>query len=196
MTGERFPGLILAAGASRRMPGESKLSRAWADTTVLGAVIRGAMEAYLDPLFVAISGETPDVELTDAIITVRVPRPEDGKAESLSTGLRAMQPGAVIVLLGDEPGIRPADIRALAATWDESTADMARIRYTDRPGHPVLFGPLARGRAENLEGDVPIWETLCQEGFTGVEVAVDGPAPIDVDSPLELRRARRRETVE
>ena len=196
MTAARLPGLILAAGASRRMPGRSKLSRAWGDTTVLGAVIRSAREADLAPLFVASSDATPDAESNPAVTTVRVLKPEDGKAESLSAGLRAMPPGTVIVLLGDEPGIRAADIGALVAAWDETAADMARIRYTDRPGHPVLFGPQARAHAENLRGDVPIWETLCQEGLTGVEVSVDAPAPIDVDSPAELRRARRRETVE
>jgi len=196
VTSGRFPGLVLAAGLSRRMPGRSKLGRAWLDTTVLGAVIRSATEAQLDPLFVAISGDTPDLELTDIVSTVRVPKPEDGKAESLAAGLSAMQPGAVVVLLGDEPGIRVSDIQALTTAWDESAADMARVRYTDRPGHPVLLGPRARAQAEKLGGDIPIWETLGQEGFTGVEVVVNVPAPIDVDSPAELRRARRRETVE
>lgn len=163
---------------------------------MLGAVIRSAREADLAPLFVASSDETPNAELDPAVTMVRVLNPEEGIAESLSAGLRAMQPGTVIVLLGDEPGIRPADIGALVAAWDETAADMARIRYTDRPGHPVLFGPQARTHAESLQGNVPIWETLCQEGLTGVEVQVDAPAPIDVDSPAELRRARRRETVE
>ncbi len=196
MTGGRFPGLILAAGASRRMPGRSKLARTWSDTTVLGAVIQCAANAGLDPLFVAVSGETPDIGSVFVVTTLRVPRPEAGRAESLAAGLSAMPEGAVIVLLGDEPGIRAADIRLLAAAWDEAGADMSRIRYADRPGHPVLLGPPARCRAEQLSGDVPIWETLRRAGLAAAEIAVDGSAPIDVDSPDELRRARRRERVE
>lgn len=158
--------------------------------------MRCAVEANLEPLFVAVSNEVPPSDLTVSFTSVPVGRAEDGRAESLAAGLRAMPSGPVVVLLGDEPGIKAADIRALTAAWDEGSADMARIRYADRPGHPVLLGSPARSRAEQLAGDVPIWETLCQEGFTGVEVAVDGPAPVDVDSPAELRRARRRETAE
>lgn len=159
--------------------------------------MRCAVEANLEPLFVAVSNEVPPSDLTVSFTSVPVGRPEDGRAESLADGLRAMPSGPVVVLLGDEPGIKAADIRSLTAAWDdEGSADMARIRYTDRPGHPVLLGSPARRRAGQLAGDVPIWETLCQEGFTGVEVAVDGPAPVDVDSPAELRRARRRETAE
>lgn len=196
MTSGLFPGLVLAAGASRRMPGRSKLARAWSDTTVLGAVIERAANSGLDPLFVAVSDETPDLGSAFPVTTVRVLRPEAGRAESLAAGLSAMPAGAVIVLLGDEPGIRAADIRRLVAAWDEAAADMARIRYADRPGHPVLLGPPARSRAEQMSGDVPIWETLRRAGFAAMEVAVDGSAPIDVDSPNELRRARRREGVE
>ncbi len=192
----RFAGLILAAGASRRMPGRSKLARAWSGTTVLGAVIECAGKAGLDPLFVAVSGNTPDIGSEHVVTTVQVPRPEAGRAESLAAGLSAMPAGAVIVLLGDEPGIRAADIRRLAAGWDEDAADMARIRYADRSGHPVLLGPPARSRAEQLSDDVPIWETLRRAGFAAVEIAVDGSAPIDVDSPDALRLARRQERVE
>ena len=178
------------------MPGRSKLARAWSDTTVLGAVIRCAGEANLDPLFVATSGETPRAEVTGNVTVVRVPRPEDGRAESLAAGLCAMPSGPVVVLLGDEPGIRAAHIRALTAAWEDGSVDMARIRYLDRPGHPVLFGLKARRRAQELSGDVPIWETLCKEGLTEVEIEVDRRAPIDVDSPAKLRRARRKDMVE
>ncbi len=178
------------------MPGRSKLARNWSDTTVLGAVIRCAGEANLEPLYVAVSGGTPNPESTGSFVEVRVARPEAGRAESLAAGLCAMPPGPVVVLLGDEPGIRAADIRALAAAWDQGLADMARIRYEDRSGHPVLLGPAARRRAQELEGDGSIWEALCQDGFEAIEVAADHLAPIDVDSPADLRRARRRGTVE
>lgn len=178
------------------MPGRSKLARAWSETTVLEAVIECAADSGLDPLFVTVSGNTPDIGSACVVTTVPVSRPEAGRAESLAAGLSAMPTGAVIVLLADEPGIRATDIRRLATAWDETTADMARIRYADRSGHPVLLGPRARRRAEQLSGEVPIWETLRRAGLAAVEIAVDGSAPIDVDSPDELRRARRRERVE
>ncbi|MDH3427702.1 MAG: NTP transferase domain-containing protein [Gemmatimonadota bacterium] len=192
LTTVSFPGLVLAAGSSVRMPGRSKLTRAWSDTTVLGAVLGRAVEANLQPLFVACAGSRegmpPDLPFT----LVPVSGPEVGRATSLAAGLSAMPEGPVLVLLGDEPGVRSVNILALIAAWDPSAADMARIRYADRSGHPVLLGSSARSRAEELTGDAPIWATLLSEGFVPFELAVDEPAPIDVDSPSDLRRARRK----
>lgn len=191
MTGRCFAGLILAAGASTRMPGRSKLARAWSDTTVLGAVLRNAAAANLDPLFVVCSASRPDLESEGRLTVVRVPGPDAGNAASLAAGLSAMPEGPIVVLLGDEPGVRPADIRALVGAWDPSVGDMARLRYADRPGHPVLLGSSARVRAQQLTGELAVWDTLVAEGFEAVEITVEGSAPIDVDSPSDLRRARR-----
>jgi len=192
VTEHSYSGLVLAAGASARMPGRSKLGRAWSDTTVLGAVLRCAAAANLEPLFVACPDGRSSIEPSGRFTVVRVPASDPGRATSLAAGLSAMPEGPVIVLLGDEPGIRRSDILTLAAEWAGSTADMARIRYGDRPGHPVLLGPTARQRARELSGDVAIWNTLQAQGLESLEVAVQEPAPIDVDSPSDLRRARRR----
>lgn len=192
MTSRCCSGLVLAAGASARMPGRSKLDRGWSDTTVLGAVLRCAAEANLDPLFVACPAALPAIEPAGRVTVVRVPSANPGRATSLAAGLSAMPEGPVIVLLGDEPGIRRRDIRALVAAWAGSTADMARIRYGDRPGHPVLLGPTARRLARKLGGEVSVWDTLLAQGLESLEVAVQAEAPIDVDSPADLRRARRK----
>ncbi len=192
MSDRRCSGLVLAAGASARMPGRSKLYRAWADTTVLGAVLRCAAEANLEPLFVACPAAHPEIEPSARVTVVGVSPANPGRATSLAAGLSAMPAGPVVVLLGDEPGIRRTDILTLVTAWADSPADMARIRYGDRPGHPVLLGPAARERARMLSGEVAIWDTLLEQGLESVEVAVQEAAPIDVDSPSDLRRARRR----
>lgn len=189
-----FPaGLVLAGGASRRMPGRSKLVRAWRDTTVLGAVLRAARAAGLAPVAV-VAGPGADAAGPDleADRWLAAP-PEGGRADSLAAGLAALPPGPVVVLLGDEPGVDPAVITALVERCVVSGADAGRVRYVDRPGHPVWLGPAARAAAEELSGEASVWETVSRPPLRSVLLERPEPAPIDVDSPEELARARLRE---
>ena len=192
MIGAAPAGLVLAAGRSRRMPGISKLARAWSDTTVLGAVLRSAEEARLDPLFVTSPGVLPDVPPGIAFTEVPVFGDDAGRADSLAAGLAAIPDGPVVVMLGDEPAVSPVHVVALIAAWDDLGSDMSRIRYRDRPGHPVLLGEAARRAALGLSGEASVWEALTTAGFHGSELVVDDLAPIDVDSPPDLERARSR----
>jgi len=182
-------GLILAGGASRRMPGASKLLRSWGDTTVLGAVIRVAREAGLAPI-VVVAAEAVGADGADR----RLPTPSGGgRADSLAAGLAALPPGPVVVLLGDEPGIRPATVNALVGHCRSTGADAGRVAYTDRPGHPVWLGRAARAIAARLTGEAPVWEAVSSASPRAVLLERDEPAPIDVDSPDALARARQRE---
>ncbi len=158
---------------------------------MLGAVVRSARTAGLSPVVVAgrDDAELPGAEAADA----RVAAPADGgRADSLSEGLSAMAPGEVVVLLGDEPAVDPAVIRALVEACRAAAADAGRVRYTDRPGHPVWLGPAARTVAVTLSGEAAVWEAVSAPPLIGFLLEVDRPAPIDVDSPRDLERARRR----
>lgn len=187
-------GLILAGGASSRMPGASKLVRPWGDTTVLGSVVRVAREADLAPIFV-VAAAAVDAGAAEALgADRRLPAPPDGgRADSLAIGLAALPPGPVVVLLGDEPGLHAATVCALVERCRSAGADAGRVAYADRPGHPVWLGPAARAVARDLTGDAAVWEAVSSAPLKAVVLARDEPAPIDVDSPDALARARRRE---
>lgn len=172
------------------MPGPSKLARDWSDTTVLGAVLRTASEAGLSPLVVTSAGQLPPVPDGLRFAVVSVADPQAGRADSLAAGLAAIPPGPVVVMLGDEPAARADHIEALVDRWDTLDADLARVRYRDRPGHPVILGSAARRVASSLRGDDSVWEVLEASGLRALEVAVDAQAPIDVDNPADLSRAR------
>lgn len=183
--------LVLAAGRSRRMPGASKLSRAWDDTTVLGAVVRAARAAELSPVVVAGRADAPLPEGERADRQVPVPA-GNGRADSLRTGLAAIEPGEVVVFLGDEPAVDPAVVRALVEACRAAAVDAGRVRYTDRPGHPVWLSPAARAVAAALSGETAVWDAVARAPLATFLLDVDRPAPIDVDSPEDLDRARRR----
>lgn len=174
------------------MPGASKLARTWGDTTVLGAVVRTARRADLHPVLVVCRRDGPEPGGADAADgTVAAPA-GSGRADSLAAGLAALPPGPVLVLLGDEPEVRPEIVVALVERCRRERVDAGRVRYADREGHPVWLGPAARRRAAELVGEAAVWEVVSRPPLRSLRLEDAGPAPIDVDTPAALARARRR----
>lgn len=193
-------GLILAAGASSRMPGPNKLSRAWCGGTLIEASVGTAIEAGLGPCVVVLGSDAeillPSLR-SHPVVPVKHSTWSRGRASSLAAGLRFLagfdEVAAVVVLLADEPGVSPRAIRVVIDRWNQGSADLVRVRYHDRPGHPVLLGPAARKRAQTLSDDESVWKQLTASGLEGVEAALGLPAPIDVDVPSALAEARARQ---
>lgn len=198
-----------------------KLLLPWGDGTVIGAAVRAALEAGLAPVVVVTGHRSEEVtraleeegllssgasrkehEAAGGRVTVaRNPDYRRGQGSSLALGARALDaagaPGAA-VLLGDEPGIRPDAIRRVVEAWRDEPGSVARARYADRPGHPVVF-PAERFGAlralENAEDDRA--GRVCLRRLEGdgreireVRLPHDGPA--DVDTRRDYDRARRR----
>jgi molybdenum cofactor cytidylyltransferase len=183
--------IVLAAGASSRF-GSNKLLAdldgrpvlqhvldAVADAGLAGAVVLGASHEAVRAA-IAWRGER---------ITVNA-RPEDGIASSLRVGLdeAAMDPSveAVIVILGDQPAIRPGVIRAVVAAAQASSAAFVRARYArDGAPNPVLVRRASWARVAGLSGDRGLGPLLAQIPEQVLVVDVDGSNP-DVDNPTDL----------
>lgn len=170
------------------MPGGSKLARPWRGGTVLDAVVAAAARAALSPLVVVVSARFPG-DPGPGVNVVRTPT--SGRADSLAAGLAECPPGPVVVLLGDEPAIDAEVIRELRRGAAEAGLDLARVKYSDREGHPVWIAAKARENACFLRGDESVWERLLAGAAHPGRIAVPRPAPIDVDSPEAFRRARQ-----
>jgi nicotine blue oxidoreductase len=192
-------GLVLAAGASSRMPGGSKLLCSWRDGTVIGSVLDSARRAGLVPIGVVVDPRAGELlPHLDAAGAWRIPHPEwrRGRASTLAAGLDALASAtdavAAVILLGDEPEVSAPVIRAVIAGWRGSGCGMARARYRDRPGHPVLLARDSWPRAVELRGETSVWNRLEAAGLPVREIPVDQLAPIDVDDPASLAAARAR----
>jgi molybdenum cofactor cytidylyltransferase len=179
-------GLILAAGEGRRFGGTKQL-----------AELRGrplleyALQAMRDVSpRVVVLGHAADkirrgVNMHGASVVV-CEEWDQGQAASLRTGLAALpRADAVVVVLGDQPGITPEAIAAIvAAAGDE---DAVRATYDRTPGHPVLLRRSLLDRADELRGDTGFRDLL--ESATVREVEVGGLAdPADIDTREELAR--------
>ena len=115
------------------------------------------------------------------------PDAASGQASSLRVGLAATGPsvGGALVLLGDQPGIRPEAVRAVAAA---AGGPFVRASYGGRPGHPVRLDRAIWPEVMALRGDAGARDVLRANSHHLVEVEISGDPPPDVDTPEDYAR--------
>jgi len=176
--------LVLAAGEGRRFGGTKQLA-----ATGGRPLLEHALEAVtaVSPRVVVLGHAADEiragVDLQGAEPVV-CERWREGQSASLRHGLAALAGAdAVLVVLGDQPGITAAAVHAvLAAGGDE---DAVRATYDGVPGHPVLLRRALLDRAGELTGDSGFRDLL--EGARVRLVEAGHLAdPADVDTPEDL----------
>lgn len=189
-TGPRTAAVVLAAGLGTRFGSATKQLAEVEGRPLVAHAVRVALAAAVDEVLVVVGHDADRVRRAlprDARVrAVTNPDPATGIASSLRCGVDALgdDVGALVVLLGDQPGVSPQAVRAVVDALPGHQA--ARIRYRDRPGHPVAFARGAFGELGRLEGDVGARDLL--DRLDTAEVAFDAPSPTDVDTPADLGR--------
>lgn len=115
---------------------------------------------------------------------------EEGQARSLACGIEAAgEADAVLVLVGDQPGVTPdAVARVLDARGEPGLA--VRATYGGSPGHPVLLERELFGEILALKGDAGARLVLDRLKEGVVEVPCDDVASgLDVDTSEDMERA-------
>jgi molybdenum cofactor cytidylyltransferase len=190
--------VVLAAGASRRF-GSPKLLAPLAGRAMLQHVLDAVAAAGIRDVVVVVGEASAAVE---AGITWRAerrvvnPRPQDGLSSSLRIGLDtvAEDPAtdAVLLLLGDQPAVRPEVIAAVLATAATADQPIVRVRYLhDTAPNPVLIRRAAWALAAGLDGDRGLGPLLLAHPEQVAEVPASGGNP-DVDTHDDLARMAAR----
>jgi molybdenum cofactor cytidylyltransferase len=190
--------LVLAAGAGTRM-GRPKQLLPVGGRPMLQHAVDAAAAGGLGEL-VLVLGHAAD-EVTAALAlppgarTVVNDRHAEGQATSLAAGLAAMHAdaAAALVLLGDQPEVRPDAIRALVAARRPGGPPMLRAAYRGRPGHPVLLERALWPSAAALRGEGGGRVLAARDPEALGLVEVGGEPPEDIDTPEDhLRLLYRR----
>lgn len=188
-------GIVLAAGMSTRM-GRAKQTLPLGDTTLLGHVVREAERSSLDRVIVVIGADAESVAthtpLARAELVVN-PAYADGAATSLRVGLAAAAGGgcgAVMLLLGDLPGVDALLIDTVRDEWERSRPFATVTRYTDGVGHPIVFSSAAVRELKQMDGDKPAWRLLQESRDRVGEARVERPRPVDVNTRDDYAAAR------
>lgn len=189
-------GIVLAAGTSRRL-GRPKQTLPFGDTTLLGWVVRDVAASSLDRVVVVVGGSA-----TEAVAGLEPTRAEivsndayaTGCASSLLAGLDALgeEPGAVLLLLGDMPGVGPAVIDGVRADWERHRPWAAVTAWRGRLGHPFAFSAGAFPALRALHGDKAVWKIVDGETERVRRVEIDADLPPDVDTWDDYGEACRR----
>jgi CTP:molybdopterin cytidylyltransferase MocA len=143
----RLAGILLAAGASRRM-GTPKAALVLEGETLVARGLRGLHAASCDPL-VVVTGVHHDAVLAalpsdPPAGVVRNPDPTRGQLSSLKTALlelRSSPPEVVgaLVALVDHPTVRTDTYRTLAQAGLGAATSIVLPVCDGRRGHPVVF---------------------------------------------------------
>jgi molybdenum cofactor cytidylyltransferase len=172
-------GVVLGAGLSRRL-GRPKQTLPLGDTTLLGWVVREAEASSLDRVIVVTTSkvETGRAELFE-------PSGSDPSctATSLRSGLAAAgEADAVMLLLGDMPGVDAAVVNEVRAAWDETEPWALATEYSDGRGHPLVFSAAAVEELRASRGPKPAWRLLESAPGRVAAARVGRPLPRDVDT--------------
>jgi molybdenum cofactor cytidylyltransferase len=186
--------IVLAAGASSRF-GSPKLLASMGDRPVLQHTLDAVAAGGLDDTVVVLGNDAAAIESGISWRSERRvvnPRPQDGLSSSLRVGLDGaaedLATDAVLIVLGDQPALRPETIRAVLDAARATDRPMVRARHAhDGAPNPVLVGRGAWALAAGLEGDRGLGPLLETRPDLVAEVAVEGANP-DVDTPDDLAR--------
>jgi molybdenum cofactor cytidylyltransferase len=191
-------GVVLAAGTSSRL-GRPKQLLDLGGRPVLQHVVDAAVGAGLDEVVIVLGHAAREVaSAVPPRGRVRIavnPDFAEGQSSSLKVGLRAVDQSseAVVILLGDQPGVRADAISAVVRGWREGRSEAAAIvqaSYGGRPAHPTLIGRPLWTEVGRIGGDQGARALISRHPERRQLVEVDGDPPDDIDTEEDYRRVR------
>jgi molybdenum cofactor cytidylyltransferase len=179
-------GIVLGAGGSTRL-GRPKQTLPFGAGTLLAHVVADAERSRLDRVVLVLGGSATEAERSIRPGRAEIVRNDaygTGCASSLLAGLDAAGDcDAIMLLLGDMPGVTPSVVDTLLAAWRHSPTWAAVTEYRDRIGHPFVFSADAFATLRSLHGDKAVWKIVDREPVERVaRITIDETCPLDVDT--------------
>lgn len=180
-------GVVLGAGSSRRL-GRPKQTLPFGGKSLLSHVM-GDIEAAesLGRIYLVLGGANEEAEGSLSLDRARIVRNDaygTGCASSLLAGLDAAGTcDAIVMLLGDMPGVTADVIDQVMRAWRQAPTWAAVTEYRGHLGHPFVFSAEAFDDLRQLHGDKAVWKIVDREPTSRVaRIAVDRDLPRDIDT--------------
>ena len=178
--------IVLAAGLSRRM-GRPKLLLELKGRPVIRHAVERVIAAGIHPVLVVTGAEHDALARALAGLEVQLavnPTPESGQGSSVGVGVSALPEGtdAVLIALGDQPGVPAEVIPALIEALKQPGKAIAVPRYADGLGNPVLFASSVFPELLALGGDRGARAVIERDPSRLAVVDVASPMPRDIDT--------------
>jgi molybdenum cofactor cytidylyltransferase len=185
--------VVLAAGASRRLPGPKQLLR-YRGVTLLRRAAQTAVAAACGPVVVVLAAGAGPLRFELQDLDVRIvenPDAAQGLSTSVRSGLAALEghgaPDAVLFMTCDQPEVTPEILGRLVAAFATSHAPAVACEYAGTVGVPALVGRALFDEVRALAGDAGARQILQRHPAETVRVPFEGGA-LDIDTPEDVRR--------
>ncbi len=189
----KLSGIILAAGASRRMGSRNKLLIPIDGQTAIERVVNVLIPWCQGGVLLVTGYEAGAVErvLTDLPVTLRFnPSWKRGMGSSLAAGAKALTGfggDGVLVCLGDLPYLTPEMVEPVVRRFEAMKGrSIVAPQYQGRQGHPVLFPWSILPQLTRLDGDQGAKPILKANPLEIVEMETDAIWK-DIDRPEDLQ---------
>lgn len=183
-------GLLLAAGGATRFGSQKLLASSGTAGLPIVAQSARALGPFVEQLVVVVGSDAAALRSALTGVDCTIVENHDwaaGLSTSLRLGIDASRGAdAVVVALGDQPGIDPDVVRKVIARWHETEKPIVSARYRGERGHPVLLGRSVFDDVRAISGDVGARALMERDPSRVAFVDVDAGAPRDVDTPGDL----------
>lgn len=198
MNGASRPALrfvILAAGFSTRLGQPKPLARLRGVTLIrstvrlLAPLAAAKIVVVIPPRAVRTRIEVPGRR----ILWVENSKRASGLSSSVRRGLAAARHSAAAMLLPvDLAHLKRRDLERLIARWDGARRRVIATRYGAHGGAPLIVPRWLYSRAQRIRGDRGLRELIAGLPPEHLWLVNLPGATHDIDTPQDLRRARRR----
>jgi CTP:molybdopterin cytidylyltransferase MocA len=188
-TVSRVSGVVLAAGAGRRM-GTPKADLVVDGRRLVDRAVAVMAHGGCDEIVVVIRAGTGPVDGARVVVN---PDPERGMRSSLVAGLDVATGDAMAVMLVDTPGIEAEAVAAVLDRWRANPERIVVADFDGRRGHPIVMAAEKWRAAVAMAGaDEGARRYLAANADMVDDLDVSGD-PTDLDRPEDLQawRARR-----
>ena len=185
--------MVLAAGASRRLPGPKQLLR-YRGVTLVRRAAQTALAAGCGPVVVVLGEAAAQLRFELVDLDARIVENRDaalGLSTSIRTGLDALceggDPDAALFMTCDQPLLTARLLEDLVASYASARPPAVACEYAGTVGVPALFDRSLFGELRALEGDEGAKRVL-QRHLARIARVPFEPGSLDIDTPEDFGR--------
>jgi len=150
--------ILLAAGQSKRMDGENKLTKEIQGTPLIKHSVKNILASSIDELIIVLGYQKEIIKkLIDKNEKIKFVFNQDfesGMATSIKTGLNHLSEDteAFFICLGDMPMVNKDIFNLLIKS--KNNREIIVPTYKNKQGNPILFSKSMKKKIMTIEGDV------------------------------------------
>ena len=175
--------IVLAAGESTRYGRTKQLE-------LLEPVLQNLRKSKVGETVVVLGAHADDVRKQIRFERERVvfnPDFANGMSTSLQAGLREIKGDAALIVLADQPFVRPETFDRIIAEYERSLPQVVIPTFDGRRGNPVLVDRSLFAEMMNIRGDIGCRAIFGEHANSIVKIAVEDRGVVtDIDTPMDL----------